>query len=175
MGVTPRLGAGEMTDVIANSTSHMSDADLQAIAAYLKALSPAKGPAYQHQAERSAATTAKLTAAKDLTLGERLYLDNCGACHFVSGEGAQRVFPRLDGASVVNAGNADALLHVILAGAATPSTERAPSVLPMPGFAERMDDAEVAELATFLRQGWSNQASAVTEQQVRAVRSALHP
>ncbi|MBF8747240.1 c-type cytochrome [Pseudomonas putida] len=167
--------AGEMTDVIANSTSHMSDADLQAIAAYLKALSPAKGPAYQHQAERSAATTAKLTAAKDLTLGERLYLDNCGACHFVSGEGAQRVFPRLDGASVVNAGNADALLHVILAGAATPSTERAPSVLPMPGFAERMDDAEVAELATFLRQGWSNQASAVTEQQVRAVRSALHP
>nr|WP_201176844.1 cytochrome c [Pseudomonas sp. S31] len=167
--------AGEMTDVIANSTSHMSDADLQAMAAYLKALSPAKGPAYQQQAARSAATTAKLTAAKDLTLGERLYIDNCGACHFVSGEGAERVFPRLDGASVVNAGNADALLHVILAGAATPSTERAPSVLPMPGFAERMDDAEVAELATFLRQGWSNQASPVTAEQVRAVRSKLHP
>ncbi|QCI13640.1 c-type cytochrome [Pseudomonas putida] len=166
--------AGEMTDVIANSTSHMSDADLQAMAAYLKALSPVKGPAYQQQAERSAATTAKLTAAKDLTLGERLYIDNCGACHFVSGEGAQRVFPRLDGASVVNADNADALLHVILAGAATPSTERAPSVLPMPGFADRMDDAEVAELATFLRQGWSNQASAVTAEQVRAVRGALH-
>lgn len=166
--------AGEMTDVIANSTSHMSDADLQAMAAYLKALSPAKGPAYQQHAERSAATTAKLTAAKDLTLGERLYIDNCGACHFVSGEGAQRVFPRLDGASVVNADNADALLHVILAGAATPSTERAPSVLPMPGFAERMDDAEVAELATFLRQGWSNQASAVTAEQVRAVRGTLH-
>ncbi|MFJ4457610.1 c-type cytochrome [Pseudomonas sp. NPDC089392] len=165
--------AGEMTDVIANSTSHMSDADLQAMAAYLKSLTPAKGPAYQQQAERSAATTAKLTAAKDLTLGERLYIDNCGACHFVSGEGAQRVFPRLDGASVVNAANADALLHVILAGAATPSTERAPSVLPMPGFAERMDDAEVAQLATFLRQGWSNQASAVTAEQVHAVRASI--
>ena len=165
--------AGEMTDVIANSTSHMSDADLQAMAAYLKSLTPAKGPAYQQQAERSAATTAKLTAAKDLTLGERLYIDNCGACHFVSGEGAQRVFPRLDGASVVNAHNADALLHVILAGAATPSTERAPSVLPMPGFAERMNDAEVAELATFLRQGWSNQASAVSAEQVREVRKSM--
>lgn len=165
--------AGEMTDVIANSTSHMSDADLQAIAVYLKSLSPAKGPAYQQQAERSAATTAKLTAARNLTLGERLYIDNCGACHFVSGEGAQRVFPRLDGASVVNADNADALLHVILAGAATPSTERAPSVLPMPGFAERMDDKEIAELATFLRQGWSNQAGAVTVDQVRKVRESL--
>ena len=165
--------AGEMTDVIANSTSHMSDADLQAMAAYLKSLAPAKGPTYQQQAERSAATTAKLTAAKGLTLGERLYIDNCGACHFVSGEGAQRVFPRLDGASMVNADNADALLHVILAGAATPSTERAPSVLPMPGFAERMNDAEVAELATFLRQGWSNQASAVTAAQVSEVRASM--
>ncbi|HDS1733527.1 cytochrome c [Pseudomonas sp. BP8] len=165
--------AGEMTDVIANSTSHMSDADLQAMAMYLKSLAPAKTPAYQRQTERSAATVAKLTAAKDLTLGERLYIDNCGACHFVSGKGAERVFPQLDGASVVNADNAEALLHVILAGAATPSTSRAPSVLPMPGFAERMDDAEVAELATFLRQGWSNQASAVTAEQVRHVRTAM--
>ena len=74
---------------------------------------------------------------------------------------------------MVNADNADALLHVILAGAATPSTERAPSVLPMPGFAERMDDKEIAELATFLRQGWSNQAGAVTVDQVRKVRESL--
>ena len=169
--------AGEMTDVIANSTSHMSDADLHAIAAYLKSLKPAEGTPRSTQAERSAVTTAKLTAAKDLTLGERLYIDNCGACHAVSGEGAPRVFPRVDGASVVNADSPDALLHVILAGAATPSTERAPSVLPMPGFAERMDDAEVAELATFLRQGWSNHAAAVTAEQVRRVRAGLsgHP
>jgi mono/diheme cytochrome c family protein len=165
--------AGEMTDVIANSTSHMSDDDLQAMAAYLKSLSAVGDQAYQQQADRSAATTAKLTAAKDLALGERLYIDNCGACHLVTGEGAQRVFPRLDGATVINATNADALLHVILEGAATPSTERAPSVLPMPGFAKRMDDAEVAELATFLRQGWSNTADAVTAQQVRDVRASV--
>ncbi|MDF2792357.1 MAG: rane-bound D-gluconate 2-dehydrogenase cytochrome c subunit [Pseudomonas orientalis] len=165
--------AGEMTDVIANSTSHMSDADLQAMAAYLKTLSPVKGPAYQQRAERSATTTAKLTAAKDLTLGERLYIDNCGACHFVAGQGAERVFPRLDGASIVNAENPSALIHVILAGAQTPSTERAPSVLPMPGFADRMDDSEVAALASFLRTGWSNEAGKVSADQVRSVREAV--
>ncbi|MBC3950192.1 c-type cytochrome [Pseudomonas folii] len=174
--------AGEMTDVVANSTSHMTDEDLHAMAAYLKSLS---GPAdkngetvYQHNAERSAATTSKLTAAKDLTLGERLYLDNCGACHFVKGEGAARIFPRLDGASIINAENPTALVHVILAGAKTPSTARGPSILPMPGFAERMNDAEVAELATFLRQGWSNQAPAVSAKLVQEVRTALaegHP
>ncbi|WP_095100037.1 cytochrome c [Pseudomonas sp. Irchel 3A5] len=174
--------AGEMTDVVANSTSHMTDEDLHAMAAYLKSLS---GPAdkngetvYQHNAERSAATANKLTAAKDLTLGERLYLDNCGACHFVKGEGASRIFPRLDGASIINAENPTALVHVILAGAKTPSTARGPSILPMPGFAERMNDAEVAELATFLRQGWSNQAPAVSAKLVQEVRTALaegHP
>jgi mono/diheme cytochrome c family protein len=45
-------------------------------------------------------------------------------------------------------------------------------VLQMPGFAERMDDAEVAELATFLRQGWSNHVGVVTAEQVRAVRAS---
>lgn len=165
--------AGEMTDVIANSTSHMSDEDLQAMSAYLKSLAAGDDPVYQHQAQRSEATASKLTAAKDLSLGERLYLDNCNACHFVKGEGASRIFPRLDGASVINAQNPTALLHVILAGAQTPSTARSPSVLPMPGFAERLSDTEVAELASFLRQGWSNQAPAVSDKQVREVRSNL--
>ncbi|WP_462402498.1 c-type cytochrome [Pseudomonas sp. Marseille-QA0332] len=164
--------AGEMTDVVANSTSHMSDEDLQAIAAYLKSIDGHARP-YRHEASRSQATTAKLTAAKDLDLGQRLYLDNCNACHFVSGEGASQIFPRLDGATVVNAENPTALIHLILAGASTPSTERAPSVLPMPGFAWRLSDAEVAELASFLRQGWSNQASAVTAEQVAQVRATL--
>ena len=164
--------AGEMTDVVANSTSHMTDDDLQAIAAYLKSID-GEGHRYRHEPARSEATTAKLTAAKDLTLGQRLYLDNCNACHFVSGEGASQVFPRLDGATIINAENATALIHVILAGAQTPSTERAPSVLPMPGFAQRLSDQEVAELASFLRQGWSNEASVVSAEAVAKVRATL--
>ncbi|MDZ5601986.1 cytochrome c [Pseudomonas sp. RP23018S] len=166
--------AGEMKDVVANSTSHMSDADLTAMAVYLKSLEGKERQLTQAKPDRDQATTAKLTAAKDLTLGERLYVDNCNACHFVNGEGAPHVFPRLNGASVVNADHPGALINVILAGAQTPSTERAPSVLPMPGFAERLSDSEVAELATFLRGGWSNEAGAVTADQVKSVRQTLH-
>lgn len=166
--------AGEMTSVVYNSTSHLNDADLNAIAAYLQSLGgDAAAASVSGASGASGDTAAHLTAAKNLTLGERLYLDNCSACHFVHGGGAPRVFPRLDGASVVNASNPDALLHVILAGAKTPSTAKAPSVLPMPGFAARLNDDEVAALATFVRSGWSNRAAAVDAGDVRKVRATL--
>jgi alcohol dehydrogenase (quinone), cytochrome c subunit len=172
--------AGEMTSVVYNSTSHMTNSDVNAIAAYLKSLPPlptqqaaAGGLNAATTAAAPDATTAKLTAARQLTEGERLYLDNCAACHFVNGKGAPRVFPHLDGATVVNANEPTGLLHVILAGAQTPSTAKAPSMLPMPGFANRLSDDEVAQLASFVRSGWSNRASAVTTREVKKVRKTL--
>lgn len=163
---------GEMTSVVEHSTSHMSDADLKAIAAYVKFIggNPA-APAAQETAVSP--TEAKLTAAKNLSAGERLYLDNCNACHFVNGKGAPGVFPELDQATIVNAGDPGGLIHTILAGAQQPSTAKAPSTLAMPGFAKRLSDEEVAKLATFIRQGWSNKASAVTAEDVAKVRKTL--
>ena len=165
--------AGEMTSVVANSTSHLSDADLGAVAVYLKSL-PSDKPSVQPDAAAAQATTAQLTRATGLGEGQRLYLDNCAACHFVDGHGGARVFPRIDGASVVNADNPTGLIKVILGGAETPSTARGPAVLPMPGFAGRLSDREVADLATFVRGGWSNKAGAVSERQVAKAREALH-
>lgn len=165
--------AGEMTSVVEHSTSHLKDEDLKAVAAYLKVLSPVPARGASVQPQGVPVTIAKLTAAKDLTLGERLYLDNCAACHFVTGKGANRIFPELDGATVINAENPTALLHVMMSGARTPSTDKAPSILVMPGFARRMTDSEVAALATFLRQGWGNQAAAVSDRDVAKVRAKL--
>lgn len=163
---------GEMTSVVEHSSSHMSDADLKAIAAYLKFLGGNPG-LHQSDVQPVEKTAAKLTTAKNLTDGERLYLDNCNACHFVNGQGAPGVFPQLDQASVVTAESPVGLIHTILAGAQQPSTAKAPSMLAMPGFAARLNDEEVAKLATFIRQGWSNNAPAVTSEQVKEVRKNL--
>lgn len=163
---------GEMTSVVEHSTSYMSEADLKAITAYLKFLGGNPSlPAGDDKA--ASATETKLTAAKNLTSGERLYLDNCGACHFVTGKGAPGVFPQLDQATIVNAGDPTGLIHTILAGAQQPSTAKAPSTLAMPGFATRLNDEEVAQLATFIRQGWSNKAAAVKADDVKKVRETL--
>jgi len=165
--------AGEMTAVVEHSTAHLNDTDLKSIAAYLKTLSPATPRVATVKAQGVEATAKKLTAATNLTLGERLYLDNCAACHFVNGNGASRVFPVLDGATVANAESPAALIHIIMEGARTPSTDKAPSILVMPGFAKRLDDKEVAALASFVRQGWSNTAAPVAEKDVARVREKL--
>ncbi|QFS59298.1 c-type cytochrome [Pantoea dispersa] len=164
---------GEMTSVVEHSSSHMTDADLQAIAAYLKFLG-GNPPLQAYDVQAQQKTEAKLTAAQNLSEGERLYLDNCGACHFVTGKGAPGIFPELDQATIVNAQDPSGLIHTILAGAQQPSTEKAPSTLAMPPFAYRLTDDEVAQLATFIRQGWSNHAPAVTKEQVADVRKTLH-
>lgn len=163
---------GEMKSVVENSTAYLTDPDLHAMAAYLKSL-PAKSTQKASTAHSAETTTAKLAAAKNLTGGERLYVDNCGACHFVNGQGAPDVFPALDGASIVNADNPMALIHTILAGAQTPSTDRAPSIMPMPGFDKRLSDADVASLATFVRGGWTNSADAVQPADVAKVRALV--
>lgn len=165
---------GEMKSVVEHSSSHMTDADLHAIAAYLKFLG-GNPPLQAANVQKQQATEATLTAAKNLSEGERLYLDNCGACHFVTGKGAPGVFPALDQASIVNAQDPTGLIHTILAGAQQPSTAKAPSTLAMPGFGQRLSDDEVAKLATFIRQGWSNNAPAVTGDQVADVRKTLKP
>lgn len=165
---------GEMTEVVDKSLGHLNDSDLHAIAVYLKSKLVSGGSTGKPNAAQAAkATTDKLTKAVNLTEGERLYLDNCGACHFVTGQGAARVFPALDGSSLVNAENPNGLLAVMLGGTMTPSTPRSPSILPMPGFAKRLSDQDVATLASFVRSAWGNQAPAVTAAQVAGVRAKL--
>ncbi|WP_245391858.1 cytochrome c [Salinicola aestuarinus] len=165
---------GEMTSVVANSTSHLTDDDLQAIAAYLKSLPRERNDESATSDTTPAQTEQKLAAADvEGALGARLYLDNCNACHTVSGEGAPKVFPSLVGNELVNADDPTGLLRVILEGARLPSTPAKPEALAMPDFAWRLSDAEVAELATFVRGGWGNHADAVSADQVADVRKTL--
>jgi mono/diheme cytochrome c family protein len=161
---------GEMSLVVEHSTSRLTDADVAAIAAFLKSL---PGPRAATKAAGSD-TEAKLAAGVvGVDSGERLYLDNCAACHFVTGMGAPRVFPSLRDNSLVVAKDPTGLLSVILAGARMPSTAKAPADLAMPGFAARLSDEEAAKIATFVRSGWGNTAPAVSAKEAAAVRRSL--
>ena len=160
-----------MQDVVLHSTQNMSDADLTAMAMYIKSL-PATGNK-QVGFTASDATVQKIMSGNDSERGVQLYLDNCAACHRVDGKASGNVFPALPGNPTVLQEDPTSLVRVILAGARLPSTKAAPSDLGMPGFAWRLSDEETAQLATFVRTAWGNQAPAVAAKDVAAVRKAL--
>ncbi|WP_111564077.1 cytochrome c [Rhizobium sp.] len=168
---------GEMMLVVRDSLQYMSHDDNLAIATYLKKIGSAGGSASAAQPEKAevTATETLLSDAKpDMPLGPRLYLDNCAACHMVSGKGAGETFPALDGNSLVDAKSPKGLISVILHGAELPSTPDRPMKLRMQGYENRLSDDEVAALATFLRDGWHNKAATVSAADVTAVRGEKH-
>lgn len=177
---------GEMGLVVEHSLQYLSDADLLAMASFLKGetapdttpIAPAGPIAHPNvDANAKGKSTAELLTAADpsLPLGAQLYLDNCSACHFVTGRGADGIFPALQDNPLVVGSEVHPLLSIILNGATVAGTEKRPMDLVMQGYADRLSDSEVAELATFLRSAWGNDAPAVTAEQVGAVRAETKP
>jgi mono/diheme cytochrome c family protein len=153
--------AGSMAEVVAYSTSQMSDADLNAIATYLKTIPP------------SPATNPKAPDANAMQAGGAVYFDSCTACHHDRGQGSPRLFPPLAGSAVAQQNDATSLIHFILAGGRAAPTPTRPSAPSMPSFAWKLTDQEIADVATYVRNSWGNKASPVTARQVVGLRKAL--
>ncbi len=157
------LASGPMADVITASTKHMRDDDLRAIATYLK----------DHG--KPARDTAKPLAGNGAAMkaGAAIYKDNCSACHRDDGMGAPGLFPRLAGSANVQSRDVTTLARVVLAGTRAVSTDAAPTAPAMPSFSWRLTDGEVANLLTYIRNGWGNAASAVSASGIAGHRKQL--
>ena len=170
---------GGMTDVVSMSTQHLSDDDLLAIANYLKSLAPANTAAVALVYDEK--THQALRSGSDKSNGAINFLNNCAACHRSSGRGYDQTFPSLALSATVNADNPASLIRIVLTGAEMPWTKSAPTQFAMPGFGTRLSDQDAAELLTFVRSSWGNNAAAVTPDMVAQVRkelaqtSAAHP
>jgi mono/diheme cytochrome c family protein len=163
-GSNAKAGAGgPMAEVVANSTQHLTDADLRAIATYLKDLAPTGGNAV-HQASVDRASFDR---------GHALYFDNCIGCHMETGEGIPNVFPPVKGVPAVQADDPATVLQAILEGATVVATKAKPTALAMPAFGWKLSDSEVADLTTYIRNAWGNRASAVAASDVAKVRKQI--
>jgi mono/diheme cytochrome c family protein len=160
---------GSMAQVVDDSTQHMTEPDIAAIAAYLKSLSPAPDAGRATFAADDA-TLRTIIAGDERSSGGRIFMDSCSACHRLSGSGQNFTFPTLAGNSSALSADPSSLIAVILNGARVPSTAEAPSGLAMPAFGWRYDDEEIASLATFVRSSWGNGAAPVTAAQVASLR-----
>ncbi len=156
--------SGSMSDVIIHSTSQMSDADLAAVADYLKSLPAAK--------VAPAKTNLDPIAMRD---GLALYIDNCAACHKANGSGVPREFPPLKDNSNVQSTDPTTLDRFILSGTETTATAARPTPFAMPSFAWKLTDREIADVATYVRNGWGNVAPAVSVSDIAKLRRKVAP
>ncbi len=150
---------GPMAEVVVNSTSQMSDADIRAIAVYLKDL-PQGAP------EPSVAPPPQA----DMTAGEAIYAHACVACHEADGSGAPRIYPPLPGNANLQSADPASTLRIILDGAQTVTTPRAPNTGSMPAYAKQLSDQQIADITNYIRNSWGNAAPLVTPAQVRKAR-----
>ena len=148
---------GPMAEVVHNSLSFMTDADLRAMATYLKTL-----PANSSLAGRGLVEPVPAQAAV-------LYVDHCAGCHQAKGRGIPGVFPPLAGNGVTVAPDPANIVKVVLGGVPARG-----GYIPMPGFASALTDAQIADITNYVRSNWGNKAPTnATPQAVAALRRAM--
>jgi mono/diheme cytochrome c family protein len=162
---------GGMAPVVHDSTQYLSDADLAAIAAYLKSLPGSTATSFTYDNSETMA----LNSGDESKQGAAVYLATCDVCHSANGEGYRQAFPALAGNPVVLADNATSVINIILDGARRPITQTSPSALVMPTLAWKLNDQQIADVATFIRTSWGNNASAVSPDQVARLRKSYKP
>jgi cytochrome c oxidase cbb3-type subunit 2 len=121
-------------------------------------------PSTQKKREETSASSDN-SGQEELVKGENLYISTCSACHQADGTGLPGAFPSLAGSSVVNDEDPELLIRIILQG-----YDARPEFAQMPGFASQLSDEEIAAIASHERRSWGNDASKVTEEEVKKIR-----
>jgi mono/diheme cytochrome c family protein len=155
---------GPMAEVVFHGTQHLSAADLSAMAVYLQSLDTGETPSPTPVPPPVTAT------APESALGQRVYETHCIDCHGAAGEGARNAYPALAGNRAVTMASSANPVQAILSGGFPPSTAGHPQPYGMPPFRTLLTDAEIAAVATYIRQSWGNQAGVVMPLEVSRLR-----
>jgi nitrite reductase (NO-forming) len=116
--------------------------------------------------------TAPVAASLDeqIRFGERLYQQNCAACHQPQGQGIATAFPPLAQSDYLNADTGRAIDIVLqgLTGRIEVNDKTYNSEMP----AQQLNDAAIANILTFVLNNWGNGGGQISDAQVKARREA---
>lgn len=115
---------------------------------------PESAPAEQVAAEEEATETVEISD-EQLRRGQIVFVNNCAACHGDNGEGG--VGPTLDGNSEV--ADSEYIIDMVLHGGSF-----------MTPFRNELNDEQIADVTTYIRNAWSNSEGLVTPEEVAAQR-----
>lgn len=152
---------GPMAEVVYESLQHASADDLRAMAAYLKSVPPTADPEPETLPRVLPDDLVKAKAS-----GASIYSQNCAQCHGDNGEGRAPAAPALAGNRALTMDSAVNPIRVVLFGGFTPGTAGNPRPFGMPPFSAALSKQEVAEVLTYVRGSWGNDARAITAVEV---------
>lgn len=113
----------------------------------------------------------KLSKADQIEAGAALFKGTCSVCHQESGLGIEGVFPPLATSDFLMADKKRAIAVVVngLSGAVTVNGKAYDSVMPP---MSQLNDDEIANILTYVRNSWGNSGDAVSAEEVAAVRGS---
>jgi mono/diheme cytochrome c family protein len=162
------VASGPMAEVVQHSTQHWPDADLLAVAVYLKDLSMQPQPT---STSSPAVSSLAKPSPKVISLGAKIYEQHCEQCHQKHGEGIAGAYPSLVKNRAVLLKDPTNLVQVVLYGGYPAATASHPRPFGMPPFILTLDDKDIAAVLTHMRTQWDHQAPEVTPLQVNRIRA----
>lgn len=133
----------EMYTVFHHSSRYLRDEDLKAMSLYLMGENPPD----------ARIVDAGNRAGAD-SPGRRHYLNVCAGCHGAQGEGVPHVAVAMEGNTTLRLDDGRNLVKVIYDGIGAQKFSGFERMQAMPGFADKLSSAEIAELVNYLRQTW---------------------
>lgn len=158
---------GTMTEVVHYSTQYLSDSDVTAVGQYLESLAPVQPRTSVRKPPGESKPDGLFASAGGLG-----YVQFCASCHRLDGQGVNTLFPPLAGNPAILSEDPTSVIHILLQGGHTAQTQATPRTVAMPGYAQ-LSDVELAQILTFVRSQWGNEAEAITPKTVARMREAV--
>jgi mono/diheme cytochrome c family protein len=157
---------GPMAEVTFDSLQYLNDADVHAMAIYLKSLSEGSPPAIE------VSTIPAPESSLLLNFGQTTYQAHCAVCHALDGRGMPPEYPPLAGNPSIQMQSAVNPIRMVLNGGFPPGTAGNPMPYGMPPFAQLLSDDEVAAVVTYIRAAWGNRGTPVSAREANRLRTA---
>ena len=103
----------------------------------------------------------KASLEESMNRGKVVYEKYCLTCHQADGSGVQKLNPPLRGTSFV-LGDPIQLIQIVKKGMSGVQVDEETYNNPMPAFEQVLDEQQTADVLTYIRNSFGNQAGAVT-------------
>ncbi len=92
---------------------------------------------------------------KSIQDGQPLYAQNCAQCHQPDGSGQSGKVPKLAGNPIVTLEDPIPVITIVVYGQGS-----------MQGVGDQLDGNQIADILSYIRNSWGNQAPAVDQRQI---------